>query len=250
MISTNRPMIDGKAAGVASNTVVYAIGDIHGRVDLLRELYRRIEQDAEKRDVEKRVIVHLGDYIDRGPNAKEVIGCFCTPPLNGFERHWLLGNHEYDMLQFLAGDPAANRWLLNGGRETLQSYGITFGTERCGDRELDRLRTALRENLPAEHQRFLNNLGLVYENGDFLFVHAGLRPGVAIEAQSTFDLLWIRGPFLNTTQEFGRIIVHGHSPFRTPQVRHNRIGIDTGAYHTGHLTALVLRGSELSFLQT
>ena len=246
----DRPLINGKPPEVAAHSVVYAIGDIHGRLDLLRALYDQIERDAHQQDVEHRVIVHLGDYIDRGPNTKDVIDTFCTTPLSGFENHWLLGNHEHDMLQFLDGVRTAARWLSNGGRETLGSYGITLSEARADSETLEQVRSELAANLPPDHLQFLNTLEQSYENGDYLFVHAGLRPGVSIEAQSAFDMLWIRRPFLTSTEDFGKIVVHGHSPHRRPETRSNRIGIDTGAYRTGHLTSLILRDTKRHFLQT
>ncbi len=230
--------------------MVYAIGDIHGRLDLLRALYDKIEQDANSRQSLIRIIVHLGDYIDRGPDAKQVIERFCTRPLSGFHNIWLLGNHEHDLMQFLDGEPTATRWLSNGGHQTLKSYDIPAVDAYASEEEHARLRLAFLSGLPLSHRLFLDNLELTYENGDYLFVHAGLHPNIPIGEQSVFDMLWIRKPFLESTRDFGKIIVHGHTPERRPDVQINRIGIDTGAYRSGCLTCLVLEGNKTRFLHT
>ncbi len=213
-------------------------------------LYNQIEQDADSRPSPNRIIVHLGDYIDRGPDAKQVIERFCTRPKSGFHNIWLLGNHEHDMLQFLEGEPTATRWLSNGGRQTLKSYNIPLVDAYASEQEHGRLRGALLSGLPSAHRLFFDNLELIYENGDYLFVHAGLHPNWPISEQSVFDMLWIRKPFLESTRDFGKIVIHGHTPRRRPDVQINRIGIDTGAYHSGCLTCLVLEGNKYRFLHT
>jgi len=243
-------MINGNPPKPSDHTVLYAIGDIHGRLDLLQDLYEQINHDAVALNADDRTIVHLGDYIDRGPDSKHVIEHFCSQPPEGFDNHWLIGNHEQDMLGFLAGDPMSTRWLFNGGQETLKSYGVVYdGVETTAD-IVDQVRSGLNANVPTAHRLFLENLVLTYESGDYLFVHAGVRPGIALKDQAPRDLTWIRHQFLNATENFGKIVIHGHSPFRNPQVRRNRIGIDTGAYHTGRLTCLVLHGRTYRFLQT
>jgi serine/threonine protein phosphatase 1 len=235
---------------VEPDTLLYVIGDIHGQLDLLSDLYEQIERDAARHDAKHRKLIHLGDYIDRGPDPKQIIELFCNRPLPGFDNHWLLGNHEHLLLLFLQNDPLATGWLANGALDTLASYGVWPGGPGDMEMELVRFREELTANLPPHHLDFLSTLDLTYENGDYLFVHAGVRPGVELSEQSEFDMIWIRDPFLNCADDFGKIIVHGHSPHEFPEVRTNRICIDTGAYHTGHLTCLVLQGNTFRFLQT
>jgi serine/threonine protein phosphatase 1 len=160
-----------------------------------------------------------------------------------------MGNHEEMMLDFLAGPPGTT-WLFNGGWATLISYGVGTDTRRLGLAELELLRRRLDDALPASHRRFLAGLRLSHVAGGYVFVHAGIRPGVAVEAQSPRDLLWIRGPFLTATEDFGVCVVHGHTIVAEPDVATNRIGIDTGAFFSGRLTCLVLEGGERRFLHT
>jgi len=213
----------------------------------LRALHEVILQDRRAAPaVERSVVVYLGDYIDRGPCAREVLDILIDRPLPDFEHIHLLGNHEAFLLAVLDGVRDADVWLLNGGDETLRSYGIRL-SEIIGDPAV--LRAALARNLPEAHERFLRGLGLSHVEGDYIFVHAGIRPGVALDAQNPDDLLWIREPFLSSSLDHGKVVVHGHTPGRTPDQRANRIGIDTGACYGGRLTALVLEGTQRRFLQ-
>ena len=170
------------------------------------------------------------------------------PP--GFETHFLKGNHEAILLDFLDDPWRLDHWLLNGGEETMRSYGVD--TERLARLSAppDVWRQAFAEALPEAHLRFFRDLQLSVSFGDYLFVHAGVRPGVPLAAQSEADLIWIRGPFLNHADPFGKIVVHGHTPGREPVTRPNRIGIDTGAVFTDRLTALRLQDGAREFLQT
>lgn len=223
---------------------IYAIGDIHGRADLLAALMALIAADAETSEAQDLVLVFLGDYIDRGRHSRSVIEALSGPPPAGFRAHYLMGNHEDLMLQSIEGIEIIESWLDNGGQPTLESYG-------CGhiaDPQLARRR--LLEALPGHHLNFLKSLKSCCQEGDYLFVHAGLRPGVPIEGQSADDMMWIRAPFLKSNQDFGKFVIHGHSIRPEPEVRHNRIGIDTGAWRTGVLTCLVLEGEEKKFLTT
>jgi serine/threonine protein phosphatase 1 len=231
-------------------TRLYAIGDIHGRADLLQQMTGLIREDAARHAAARNVVICLGDYVDRGPDSRAVIDLLRAAPLPGFEQVLLRGNHEDFMLHFLTDASVGWPWLANGGRETLESYGIDPPSAQAGPDALERAQRALAERLPVEHIAFLQGLKPLHEEGDFCFVHAGVKPGVALAKQREHDLLWIRDEFLTSHADFGRIIVHGHSITPVPDVRPNRIGIDTGAYMSGRLTCLVIEGTERAFLQT
>ena len=228
---------------------VYAVGDIHGRMDLLE----RIAEDAARSRPDRVALVFLGDYVDRGPNSKQVVerltqGAPTDGPLAG--AHWvcLRGNHEDFLLRFLEDASVGPMWCLNGGFETLRSYMGELPDRLSLDMEV--LQQLLIEALPPHHLRFLTRLPLTHREGDYLFVHAGIRPGVAIEDQEPADLMWIRDDFLFASSPASMVVVHGHTPCPTPEIRPHRIGIDTGAYYTGSLTALVLEGTDRRFLAT
>ncbi len=230
---------------------IYAIGDIHGRLDLMESLLDLIAADVEKTAEIHPVIVFLGDYIDRGPKARGVVerlieGPPHTGPLAGAEWVALRGNHEDYLLRFLDNARVGPSWLCNGGMETVRSYTGPLTPET--ETDMAALQLALIWALPPAHLRFLSRLNVAHREGDYLFVHAGLRPGVALADQDPHDLMWIRHAFLAATEPFGAMVVHGHSISETPTIRANRIGIDTGAYCNGRLTALVLDGAERRFL--
>jgi len=229
---------------------LYAIGDIHGRSDLLAVLLDLIAAHAAGLPKEvRRRLVFLGDYIDRGPDSRGVIDMLCRPPPAGFERVCLRGNHEHFLLAFLEKPAEGMMWLVNGGRETLQSYGVP--EEAIVAMRRSELAAAMNALLPPSHKRFLDGLDLVHASGGYLFVHAGVEPGVPLHQQSAETLLWIRQPFLASKDTFGgRVVVHGHTVSAEPQVRPNRIGIDTGAYASGRLTALALHGAHRQFIST
>ena len=227
---------------------LYAVGDIHGRADLLDDLHRMINRDAERAPVRRRVVVYLGDYVDRGPDSFAVVEGLIERPLAGFESVRLKGNHEDFLLSFIADSSIGNAWLMNGAQATLASYGVEIGG--YGRDDLEQARRGLIRALPAEHLDFFHGLALTHEAGDYLFVHAGIRPGIGLGQQKDHDLMWIRDDFLESDADFGRVVVHGHSIRRQPDIRLNRIGIDTGAYVTGRLTCLVLDGEERRFLHT
>lgn len=216
---------------------VYAIGDVHGCLDLLLALEARIVADAATSGAAPTVIM-LGDYIDRGPHSAEVIEHLLARPA-GFDRLCLAGNHELAMLGYL-DDPRRNGgWLEFGGLETLASYGIdTARISRLGRRAIGQL---LDSHVPAEHRRFLAALPIAIETPDWIFVHAGLRPGIPVSRQSDWDLCLFRDDFTADYAEFGKLIIHGHTPVATPLISPHRIDIDTGAYYSGHLTAVLLR---------
>jgi serine/threonine protein phosphatase 1 len=238
-------------ARVPEGTCVYAIGDIHGRADLLGALHRQIEADAAARNARRRVVVYLGDYVDRGPQSREVIELLLDRPLPGFEPVHLIGNHEDFMLRFLDEEPwVGPDWFANGGDATVASYGVGQLPRLRGDAVLEGLQGMLRARIPERHLAFLRDLALWHVEGDYLFVHAGIRPGLALERQSRDDLLWIRGAFLHSRADHGRVVVHGHTIAHSVDRRPNRIGIDTGAFASGCLTCAVLQGTEVAFLQT
>jgi serine/threonine protein phosphatase 1 len=231
--------------------LLYAVGDIHGRLDLLQGMLDLIEADARTRGAAaRRTLVFLGDYVDRGPDSRGVVERLITDLPAGFDVHFLKGNHEAILLDFLDDPGRLDHWLMNGGDATMLSYGVD--TERLArlDAPPDLWRQSFAEALPEAHLRFFKTLGLSVSFGDYLFVHAGVRPGVPLPAQSEADLIWIRGPFLNHAGPFGKVVVHGHTPEQEPVTRPNRIGIDTGAVFTGRLTALRLQGNAQEFLQT
>lgn len=233
---------------VPEGTVVYAVGDIHGRLDLLDGLHRRMTADARSRGDVRPVAVYLGDYIDRGPRSREVVESLINNPLEGFKTVHLKGNHEDMMLTFLDEPESGPRWLANGGFATLASYGVENAP--CDAEGLIQTAKALAEALPPTHLRFLSSLSLTHRIGDYVFVHAGVRPGIALDEQSEEDLIWIRGPFLTSDADHGAVVVHGHTPGPRPIVKANRICVDTGAYATDVLTCVILEGDDRRFLST
>lgn len=230
--------------------LVYAVGDVHGRLDLLEQLLDLIDGDAEASGTDRRTLVFLGDYVDRGPNSRGVVERLIGDLPRGFDAHFLKGNHEAILLDFLAEPWRLDHWLQNGGEETMRSYGVDTEGLASLDASPATWRDAFAQALPEAHLRFFRNLLLSVSFGDYLFVHAGVRPGVPLGAQSEADLVWIRAPFLNHAESFGKVVVHGHTPGQEPVTRPNRVGIDTGAVFTGRLTALRLEGAERKFLQT
>jgi serine/threonine protein phosphatase 1 len=227
---------------------VYCIGDIHGRGDLLQQLHGMILADAADFQGRK-TAVYLGDYIDRGEQSRQVIDRLLDEPLKGFDSVYLRGNHEQAMLDFMSDPKAVINWLRFGGRETLTSYGIKLAhIPRL--RDVIPLAEQLERALPESHREFLNSCESSWRCGSYYFVHAGIRPGVALERQVIEDQLWIREKFLSSRDDHGAVVVHGHSISTTVEMKPNRIGIDTGAFATGVLTCLVLEGSTQRLLQT
>ncbi len=227
---------------------LYCVGDIHGHAGLLEQLHKMIAADAAGYAGKKQVL-YLGDYIDRGDASKRVVDILLEQPLAGFEAIHLLGNHEQALLDFLLNPEAMAAWLGFGGVAALHSYGIEAGLVSSAH-QLEKIRAELEEKLPPSHREFYENCKLCHTEGSYYFVHAGVRPGVALEKQNFEDLLWIREPFTASTANHGAVIVHGHSISAEPELLPNRIGIDTGAFVTGVLTALVLEGEQQRILQT
>ena len=223
---------------------LYAIGDIHGRLDLLRETHAAIAADLVRRPVPAFRVIHLGDMIDRGPDSAGVVEHLIEFCRDG-DAVCLAGNHDLFVTRFLA-KPAdvAGQWLDNGGEEALESYGLKLSQLKS----LKQVRKAFAEALPETHLRFFESLPLCERHGDYLFVHAGVRPGVPLDKQKAQDLTTIREPFLGSMIDHGVVVIHGHTPAAAPVVRVNRIGIDTKAYASGRLTCLVLEGADKGFL--
>ena len=249
MSRTRRSGAGRQVATAPEGKRLYAIGDIHGRKDLLEALHGLIEQDIAAHPDKTPVLVYLGDYVDRGPDSRGVIEALAgiNPP--GVERTFLLGNHEDAMLAFLRDPESAAPWLEVGGLQTLASYGVDAGPPSSPD-DLADMATSLAEALPDHHRAFLDGLSLWKVQGDYLFVHAGIRPGTPIARQAVEDVLYIREPFLSATEPHDYVIVHGHHVSDQPVARPNRIGIDTGAFATGCLTCLILDGTSRTFFST
>ncbi len=235
---------------VADDELVYAVGDIHGCLSLLEDLLGRIETDAANAaGIGRKTLIFLGDYIDRGPDSAGVIERLRCLSIPGFAVHCLIGNHELAMLEFLRDPSEGRNWLQFGGVATLVSYGLTDIRNIDDTAALTALRNRFADHLPPEHLTFLQGLSPMTLIGDYAFVHAGVRPGAPLTAQSLDDLCWIREPFLGFSGRHDKRIVHGHSIAMFPDVRDNRIGVDTGAYAGGPLTAVALRGATVRFLQ-
>lgn len=248
---SRRPKLTVETARLPDGVRVYAIGDIHGRVDLLTRLHRAILADARNAAPGTGLVaVYLGDYVDRGPQSREVIDLLLDEPLPGFDVIHLCGNHDQQFLQFLLDPASAAGWLRIGGESTVCSYGVQVPDETGAADWVEQLWLALRPAVPPRHVGFLRSLRLSYELGDYLFVHAGIDPEKTLTEQTERDLLWIRGDFLDWDGDFGRVVVHGHSMSDAPEVRENRIGIDTGACYTNRLTCLILEGMNRRFLMT
>ncbi len=229
---------------------VYAIGDIHGRLDLLLRLEAMIRDDLAKAQHLRSVAVYLGDYVDRGSESRAVLDHLLDRSLPVDEVVHLLGNHEDAMRRFLDDLWIGETWMGFGGRETLESYGVSPDRGLLGTKRMKEAQIAFARALPARHRAFLDDLRLWHVEGSYLFVHAGIRPGVPLERQDRETLIWIRHEFLESDADHGHVVVHGHSIREEPEIRPNRIGIDTGACFSGRLTALVLEGAERRFLST
>lgn len=226
----------------------YAVGDIHGRADLLARMFDRLEADARRAGEVSPVVVFLGDYVDRGPDSAEVIDLLLTGRPEGFERRFLKGNHEAAMLSFL-DDPVANRgWLSHGGLETLASYDVhPLPSLGASGEEVAQAGASFSARLPELHRGFLESLERYVVLGDYCFVHAGIDPTRKLEAQSDTDLFWIRGRFLGDKRRLPHVVVHGHTPVSEPYQDQRRIALDTGAYFSGALSAARFCEATVSF---
>lgn len=248
---TREVHIPGPPALVPTGRRVYAVGDVHGRADLLVRLLQDLHADIARGGFEGRpILVMLGDYVDRGFQSKDVIDVLMGELMSPFETYFLKGNHEAAMLQFMTDPSIGPRWAEFGGVETLVSYGVRPPRTRTSQDEWAAASEALNKAMPSEHLQFLTNLDLSVRIGDYLFVHAGVRPGVPLDQQTERDLLWIRDEFLADGRALGAVIVHGHTPTRTPHKDSRRIGVDTGAYLSGRLTAARFEHDGVEFIST
>jgi serine/threonine protein phosphatase 1 len=227
-------------AAVPPGRRVYAIGDIHGCDAQLANLHEIIAEDLARRPVDAAMLIHIGDYVDRGADTAGVLTRLATgSPVDSIPTVNLVGNHDETMLHALSGDrAAATDWLFAGGKPALESYGIDPNSPR----------ESWPGQIPPAHLDFLRELTLCHQEGGYFFVHAGVRPGVPLQQQTREDMLRIRQPFLYTERDLGAVVVHGHTPVKAPGVTHNRIAIDTGAVFGGKLTCVVLEGETIGFL--
>jgi serine/threonine protein phosphatase 1 len=231
--------------------LVYAVGDVHGRLDVLGPLLRDIAEDAlVSRPAEPPLLVLLGDYVDRGPESKGVIDLILQMrSYTRIETRTLKGNHEEALMRFLDDPAFGSTWMEHGGGPTLVSYGVQPPASRTDAEGWAKARNAFAEQLPPAHLAFFQGLELMLTVGDYAFVHAGVRPGVPLEEQAERDLLWIRQEFIQAEGPHGKVIVHGHTPAEEAQLTPYRLGIDTGAYATGVLSAVRLQGEDQRLMQ-
>ena len=236
-------------AELPEGIVVYAVGDVHGRADLLQTLFQKINADAEEAGATPHLVM-LGDYIDRGFQSRQVIEFLMSEKLSRFETRFLKGNHEEALLRFLEQPEHGPEWANYGGRETLVSYGVRPPRSLTMNDEWRAAHQQFLEKFPSSHLHFMRGLEVSVRLGDYGFVHAGTRPGRAFDAQEEHDLLWIRDEFLNAGGRDDVVVVHGHTPADDAYSDFRRINVDTGAYFSGRLTAVRLERDQISFLKT
>lgn len=240
-----------RPSATPEDTVVWAVGDVHGRLDLLSPLVDAMVADLQASAARRKVIVFLGDYIDRGPDSKGVLDLLIGLRTRGmFELHFLRGNHEDRMEAFLVDPAYGPGWRDYGGREALQSYGVVAPIDKSDTEAWEAAHQALNAAVDREQRTFLADQSYSVSIGDYFFAHAGAEPGVALDEQDPQQLMWVRQSFLDHPAPFERMVVHGHTPTEAVHADHRRIGIDTGAYATGVLTGLRLEGEKRELLQT
>lgn len=253
--------IPDREANAPEGLCLYAVGDVHGRRDLLETLIATIREDAAGLpEGTQPQVIFLGDYIDRGLQSREVIEYFISGALDDLDPVFLMGNHEEAILRFLSDANFGHQWAQYGGAETLFSYGFQTPNQRASLGSHDAMSAArnawqrlwdeFRIRLPESHRAFFESLAPYHIAGDYVFVHAGLRPGIDIEQQSQRDMLWIREEFLEDRSLFSHVVVHGHTPEEKIHRDSRRIGLDTGAFLSGRLSAARLCGTEVAFLST
>ena len=248
LAGVGRLSVRGRRPSLPTGLRIYAVGDIHGRLDLLDDLLLRIQADVASHPIARSLYVFLGDYIDRGGESRQTVDRLISHGESN-ESVFLKGNHELIATRCLSDRNLVDQWMRLGGLETLISYGIAPGNLVNG-RAATMLQAAFHDALPQAHLRFFRDLQPSFACGDFFFAHAGVRPGVELSQQRDSDLLWIREDFLTSSEDFGKIIVHGHTPTHEIEIESNRVNIDTGAFATGRLTCLVIEGSSLSVIDT
>jgi serine/threonine protein phosphatase 1 len=235
-------------AAIPDNRRIYAIGDIHGRADLLNKMHQAILKHSTAAPPAQNCIVYLGDYTDRGLQVKEVMEILSVGSMPGFTSVFLKGNHEEMLLEFLSNAAALETWLQLGGLATLLSYGVIASGHMLAPDRAEEIRRAFIDALPETHHNFLLQLKTSYQAGDYMFVHAGLRPGIPLDKQNPQDCIWIREPFLSNRKHLGLKVVHGHHITEYPEMLAPRIGVDTGAYATGRLSCVILEADQAKFL--
>lgn len=242
------PLVERIPSGfsIPKGVRLFAVGDIHGRVDLLEQTIRKIDAHLRDYPSSRSIRIFLGDYVDRGPKSRDVLDALIDIGKRS-ETVFLRGNHETFLLDVLLNPAILPTWKTFGGLETLISYGVSspLNPDIAGSLKIV---DAFIEKLPAEHVQFLKTLSPCFSFGDIFFAHAGVRPGLGLAVQSVADLMWIRDEFLEHDELFEKLIVHGHTPVKTPDVRLNRINIDTGAYATGRLTCVCFEEDRFAFL--
>lgn len=234
----------------AEKVRAYAIGDIHGRADLLEKLLGKIKADARKNNQAEPHVIFLGDYLDRGMESKKAVDLLLGFDLKGGTKVYLKGNHEAMMLDFLADPSTGPRWFENGGLATLLSYGVQPQGNFSSKNNLEKIRDQFLTSIPKAHKNFYENLVMNYELGNYFFVHAGVNPDRPLDKQTWEDMLWIRDEFLESEKPLEKTVVHGHSVVLDPVVSENYISVDTGAFFTGKLTCAVLEGEDVRFIST
>jgi serine/threonine protein phosphatase 1 len=243
MLKLSRTKTEIRKPRLPDGIRIYAISDIHGCADLLRQMFTVIDRDLTTIGSMRAIHVFLGDYIDRGPDSRRTIDLLVERGRK-HESVFLKGNHEAFLFDVLRDPSRLQDWRQYGGLQTLASYGLRPSLNPDAAEQAELIgQFAL--TIPPHQRHFFDNLRLRFVCGDFFFVHAGIRPGVALAKQQERDLLWIREDFLVSEQRFGKYIVHGHTPVRAPDIRPNRVNIDTGAYATGNLTLLAIQGDSL-----
>jgi len=231
---------------------LYAIGDVHGRLDLLAAMHQRIESELEWKPVRDWRVIHLGDYVDRGPESKGVIDFLIEARKRDPRNLMLAGNHDIGFLDFLGNPEPEGLFMRYGGVQTALSYGVSLTADASWFGKTETMRRghqALLEAVPQSHVDFLRSLPFSVTSGDFFFCHAGIRPGIALDKQSPQDMIWIRDIFHDYTGLFPKIVVHGHTPVPEAEVMANRVNVDTLAWQSGMLTALVVDGADKRILE-
>ena len=239
----SRSKDDARKPRLPDGIRIYAISDIHGCADLLQKMFTVIDRDLVNARSMRAIHVFLGDYIDRGPESRQTIDLLVDRSRN-HETVLLKGNHEAFLFDVLKSPSQLQGWRQYGGLQTLTSYGLTPSLNPDENEQAELIKE-LAYRIPPYQRRFFNSLRLRFVCGDFFFVHAGVRPGIPLTQQKEEDMLWIREEFLESEEQFSKYIVHGHTPVLQPDIRPNRINIDTGAYATGNLTLLTLQGDSI-----
>ena len=246
-------MQDAKSTSArVGGELVYAVGDIHGCYELMKDMLANLAADSAARaDGRRPIVVFLGDYVDRGPQSARVLDALVWLQRRAdLEIHYLKGNHEQALLEFLDAPERGGPWMSYGGAETLQAYGLVPPEPDAPAEAFLAARDELLERMPASHLKLLIGLETMVTIGDYAFVHAGVRPGTPLNAQAENDLLWIRRGFVDQPGPFEKVIVHGHTWLsEQPQLSEHRLGLDTGAYATGVLTAARIEDGEVEILQ-